>query len=206
MIFGADSRTIPLRIIAILIAVTVHEYAHAWMADRLGDPTPRMRGRLSLNPLVHLDIMGTLLLLIAGFGWAKPVEVNPRYFTDWRRGMLIVAAAGPLSNVTLAFLIGLLFQFGLVDPSMWVGRLALFTIYLNLVLAIFNLLPVPPLDGSKILSGILPPAQAVVYDRLAPYGPLVLLALILLPGSVFGSLLGPPVSWLLALAVGSGGF
>lgn len=205
MLFGS-LQTLPYRIVAILIAVTFHEYAHAWMADRLGDPTPRLRGRLSLNPIVHLDLLGSLLLLVAGFGWAKPVQVNPRYFTNWRRGMMIVAVAGPLANITLAFLIGLPFQLALVDRSMLVGQVALTAIYFNAVLAVFNLLPVPPLDGSRILSGLLPPAQALAYDRLAQYGPLLLLVLILLPGSFIGSIIGPAILWLVGQAVGAGGF
>jgi len=205
MLFG-NPRTLLLRIIAILIAVTFHEFAHAWMADRLGDPTPRLRGRLSLNPIVHLDLLGSLLLLVAGFGWAKPVEVNPRNFTNWRKGMMLVAVAGPLANVTLAFLIGLLFQLHLVDGATLLGQVALVAVYFNVVLAVFNLIPVPPLDGSRILSGLLPPAQALAYDRLAPYGPFVLLVLIMLPGSVFGTLMGPPVNWLIAQALGGGRF
>jgi Zn-dependent protease len=201
LLFG-NLQTLPHRIVAILIAITFHEYAHGWMADRLGDPTPRLRGRLSLNPLVHLDPLGTLLLLLVGFGWAKPVEVNPRNFADWRRGMMIVAVAGPLANITLAFLIGLLFRLQLVDHGTHLGVVADLAIYFNAVLALFNLIPVPPLDGSRILSGLLPPAQALAYQRLAPYGPLLLLLLIMLPSSHFGLILGPPVNWLIRQATG----
>jgi Zn-dependent protease len=197
-------RTLPYLIISFLVAVTVHEYAHAWMADRLGDPTPRMRGRLSLNPVVHLDVVGTLLLIVAGFGWAKPVEVNPRYFSNWRRGMLVVAAAGPLSNITVVFLVGLLFQLGVFGIGSALGGLAYTMIFINAMLAVFNLIPVPPLDGSRIVSGLLPPAQAVTYDRLAPYGPLVLLVLILLPGNIIGHLIRPGINWLATLALGGG--
>lgn len=202
----ADPVDLLLRIAAILVAVTVHEFAHAWTADRLGDPTPRLRGRLSLNPVVHLDLVGSLLLLLAGFGWAKPVEVDPRHFRNWRQGMLLVAAAGPLSNVTLALLVGAGYQLGVLEPPGLLTQFAFTLITINAVLAVFNLLPVPPLDGSRILSGLLPPAQAVRYDRLAVYGPLVLLALILLPGNLMGRLLWPPVTWLVRLAVGPGGF
>jgi Zn-dependent protease len=190
--------------VAILIAVTIHEYAHAWMADRLGDPTPRLRGRLSLNPLVHLDLLGALLFLVAGFGWAKPIEVNPRYFANWRRGMMLVAIAGPLSNVTLAFAVGLLLRAGLLSGWTLLGQFAFVLITINVVLAVFNLLPIPPLDGSRVVSGLLPPTQAVAYDRLAPYGPLVLLALILLPGNVLGYVLGPSITWLRGQALGAG--
>ncbi len=193
---------LPFLIPAILIAVTFHEYAHAWMADRLGDPTPRLRGRLSLNPIVHLDLLGSLLLLVAGFGWAKPVEVNPRNFADWRKGMMIVAVAGPLANLTLVFVIGTLFRLQLVSPDTVLGLLADLTIRYNAVLAVFNLIPVPPLDGSRIISNLLPPAQALAYDRLASYGPFLLLLLIMLPGRLFGFIIGPPVDWLIWQATG----
>ncbi len=193
-----------LLIPAVLVAVTVHEYAHAWVADRMGDPTPRRRGRLTLNPIVHLDPIGSLLFLIAGFGWARPVEVNPGYFSDWRRGMLAVAAAGPLSNLTAAFVIGLGFKLGLLEAGGWLGGLAYFVVRINVVLAVFNLLPVPPLDGSKILAGVLPPSQAAAYERIAPYGPLLLLALLLLPGNLIGTILWAPVNWLAIRATGIG--
>jgi Zn-dependent protease len=203
MILG-DPRTLVYRIVAILIAVTVHEFAHAWTASRLGDPTPRMRGRLSLNPLVHLDLLGSFLLLVVGFGWAKPVEVNPRYFADWRKGMLVVAAAGPVSNILALFAVGLLWKLGVVEASPVLAQLVFSIVSINAVLAVFNMLPVPPLDGSRILSGLLPPAQALAYERLAPYGPLVLLVLLVLPIDLIGSFLRPPVTWLTAQALGMG--
>src|SRR3990170_2597489 len=195
MIFG-DPRTLAYRIVAILIAVTVHEFAHAWTANRLGDPTPRMRGRLSLNPLVHLDLLGSLLLLTVGFGWAKPVEVNPRYFANGRRGMLVVAAAGPVSNIVVMFIVGLLWKLGLAESSPVLARLVFSIVSINAVLAVFNMLPVPPLDGSRILSGLLPPAQALAYDRVAPYGPLLLLVLLILPADIISSFMRPSVTWL----------
>lgn len=203
---GLAPQTLVFRLVALLVAATVHEFAHAWMADRLGDPTPRLRGRLSLNPLVHLDLLGSLLLLLVGFGWAKPVEVNPRYFPRWRQGMMLVAAAGPLANVTLLFLLGLLAQSGPVVGDTLLGRLVVTTMVINAVLAVFNLIPVPPLDGSKILAGLLPSQQALAFDRLQPYGPLVLLALIVLPGNLVGRLIWPPTQWLVRLALGGGGF
>lgn len=192
------------RIVAILVAVTVHEFAHAWTADRLGDPTPRRRGRLSFNPIVHLDPIGSLLLLLVGFGWARPVEVDPRYFAHWRRGMLVVAAAGPLSNVILMFAVGVFWKLGLAASSPVLARLVFSIVSINAVLAVFNLLPIPPLDGSRILSGLLPPAQAQAYDRIAPYGPFLLLVLLILPADIIGSVLRPGMAWLVAQALGIG--
>lgn len=203
MIFG-DPQSLLYRVVAVLVAITVHEYAHAAIADRLGDPTPRLRGRLSLNPIVHLDLLGTLLLLIAGFGWARPVEVNPRYFTNGRRDMMLVAVAGPLANVTVVFLVGLLLQTDVLSGAGPLLRLASAVIFINAVLAVFNLIPIPPLDGSRILSGLLPARQALAYDHLAPYGPLLLLLLILLPGDLLGQVLRPAVFWLASRAVGGG--
>ncbi len=199
---GFSLETLLITVPAILVAVTVHEFAHALIADRLGDSTARLLGRLSLNPIVHLDLLGTLLFVVAGFGWAKPVPVNPRNFANWRQGMMLVAAAGPLANITLVFILGLVFQLGLIDPSTLLARTVFATIQINAILAIFNLLPIPPLDGSKILSGLLPPAQAIAYDRMAAYGPvLLLLLLVLVPGLISGLVL-PPVNWLIAQAVG----
>lgn len=199
---GFNLETLFITVPAILVAVTIHEFAHALIADRLGDSTARLLGRLSLNPIVHLDPLGTILFIVAGFGWAKPVPVNPRNFANWRQGMVLVAAAGPLANVTLVFILGLLFQLGIIDASTLLARIVYATIQINAILAIFNLLPIPPLDGSKILSGLLPPAQAIAYDRMAAYGPvLLLLLLILVPGVISGLVL-PPVRWLITQAVG----
>ncbi len=204
MILG-DVQSLPYRVVAILIAITVHEFAHAWTADRLGDPTPRAQGRLSLNPLVHLDPMGSLLLLVAGFGWAKPVQVNPGYFPNWRQGMMVVAAAGPLSNILLLFLVGAILQVQGMSAASILGRFAFYVLLYNAVLAAFNMLPIPPLDGSRILGGLLPPEQAAAYERLAHYGPLVLLVLIMLPWispelNLLGRVMFPAIRWLVALA------
>lgn len=209
MIFGRVE-LLPYWVAAVLVAVTLHEYAHAWTADRLGDPTPRSQGRLSLNPLVHLDPLGSLLLVLVGFGWAKPVPVNPRYFDDWRRGMLLVAAAGPLSNIALLFLVGALVQVGVLPLRGPVGTFVQFLGFINAILAVFNLLPLHPLDGSRILTGLLPAEPAAAYDRLAPYGPPILLALILLPrivpgASLFSVVLRPAYLWLFARAFGAAG-
>lgn len=191
--------------VALVVAATIHEFAHAFVADRLGDPTPRSQGRLTLNPLAHLDLLGSLLILIAGFGWAKPVQINPMNFQDWRRGTIMVASAGPLANITLLFILGFPHKLGLVDFSGSAANDLLLTmIQINAMLAVFNLIPVPPLDGSKILVGLLPPAQAVAYARLQPYGVLILLLLAFT--NVLSIFLITPIRWLVAQATGTGFF
>ena len=171
---------------AIIVGLTLHEGAHAWAADRLGDPTPRRLGRLSLNPLVHLDLVGTVLLVLLHVGWGRPVPIDRRYLRQPRRDLLLIALAGPLANLLLAFALGTILRTGLfqplqVDPT---GRAVLellhIAVLLNLVLAVFNLLPVPPLDGSKILTSLLPPAWSGLYQRragLLSWGLLAALAL-----------------------------
>jgi len=167
---------------AILIAITFHEFAHGLMAYRLGDPTPKYQGRLTLNPLAHLDPLGTLLLIVAHFGWAKPVQVNPLYFHgDRRRGMMLVSLAGPFINLVLAYVaalfIGLMFREKIPYNPVFLSFFQA-CVQINLVLAAFNLIPVPPLDGSKILAGILPRESAGFIYRIEPYGPVVLMLLI----------------------------
>ena len=169
---------IAISIPGILVAIAFHEYAHGKMADLLGDPTPRHQGRLTVNPISHLDPMGTLLFVIAGFGWAKPVQVNPMYFHgDKQRGMTLVALAGPLMNLILALLGTIALALG-GYKYYYVALLLKPLILYNVVLAVFNLIPIPPLDGSKILAGILPrPAASYLY-QLEQYGPLILLLFI----------------------------
>lgn len=169
---------------AIILAITLHEFAHGWAAYRLGDQTPYLQGRLTVNPLPHIDWMGFLMLLLFKFGWAKPVQVDPRNFTRLspKRGMLVVSIAGPAMNLGLALLGMLCMRFTAADPmNQWAvaGRILLQpVIYINLILAAFNLIPVPPLDGSKILAGILPDAGSRLIYSLEQYGPLILLLLI----------------------------
>ena len=145
----------------ILFALTVHEFSHAYVASRMGDPTARLLGRLTLNPLAHLDPIGTILLLIAGFGWAKPVPVDARYLAHPRRDMMWIALAGPASNVILAALFGTLLRG--VDGNAYLSGTIMgaalvdmvrYSVYLNLMLAVFNLIPIFPLDGSRILTGL----------------------------------------------------
>ena len=170
------------RIFTLIIAFTVHEFAHVWTANELGDDTPRLAGRLTLNPLAHLDVLGSLMLVLAGFGWAKPVPVNP-YALQRRTpaGMMIVAAAGPVSNVGLALLASIPFLLGLVSVSSSI--LAVFVadfIFLNLVLFFFNLIPIFPLDGEKVLTYFLPPSGQAFLAQVRPYGPILLAMLVIL--------------------------
>jgi Zn-dependent protease len=197
--FG-DPLGIAITLAAVLVAATFHEFAHALVADRLGDPTPRTLGRLSLNPLVHLDLLGTLFFVVFGFGWARPVPVNPRHFADPRRGMLQVALAGPLANITLAFVVGALLKV----PDLPGGPLAVEVlsalIWINVILALFNLIPIPPLDGSRILESLLVGRQALTYSRLQPYGTLLLLGL--LYTGVVGRIMLPAARWLYHASTG----
>jgi Zn-dependent protease len=174
-----------LRIPAILLALTVHECAHGWVAMRFGDRTAYDSGRVTLNPFVHLDLLGTVMLLFGPFGWAKPVPVDPRYFKDYRKGILYVSAAGPVSNVALAMITGYLLRAGMmVFPQYFVaGDLRDFIdllIMMNIGIAFFNLLPVPPLDGSKILLGLIPQRMVPGYVRNTRYLPTIFMGLLLL--------------------------
>jgi Zn-dependent protease len=199
--FGTDLRELVLLIPAVLVAVTVHEFAHALVADRLGDPTARRLGRLTLNPLAHLDVLGTIFFVLFRFGWARPVPVNPRNFANPRQGMLQVALAGPLANVTVAFAVGLFLKTQSPPGSPW-GQLAAMVVLINVVLAVFNLIPIPPLDGSRILEGLLPVEQAIAYRRIQPYGTIIIL--VLLYTGVISQLLMPAVRWLYDVATGVG--
>jgi len=189
-VFGFDADMI-FRIPALLIALTIHEFAHAAVAVRMGDPTPRLLGRLTLNPIAHLDPVGLIMLWLFQFGWAKPVPVNSGYFQDARKGMMLVSFAGPGANILLAFvtavLLGLLVKLGILTP-VW-SKILLLTYSYNLLFAVFNLLPIPPLDGSKIVSSMLPTSQANAFERVERYGPFILIALIYL--GIVGAVIHP---------------
>lgn len=171
--------------IALLVAIDVHEFCHAWMADQLGDPTPRYQGRLTLNPLAHLDPLGTLMLILVRFGWGKPVPVNPYNLRNGpRRGMAMVSFAGALANLVTAAFLALPIRLGLVMPTMSggfipsLGMVITTTLLVNVILAIFNLLPIPPLDGFGLLVGLLPHRWSYTLARYEPYGPLFLMLLV----------------------------
>lgn len=173
-----------------LLAITCHEVSHGFVAWRYGDPTARMLGRLTLNPLKHLDIIGTLMIFIIGIGWAKPVPVVYENLHNPRRDMIRVAAAGPVTNFLLAFVSAMLLRgvVALGNPAASSSPLSMifeplvlmlaFSVYINLLLAIFNMIPLPPLDGGRVLVGLLPPRQAAALARFEPYGMVIIIVLV----------------------------
>ena len=171
-----------LRVPAIFFCLTIHEYAHGWMALRMGDHTAESEGRLTLNPISHLDIFGTLMLLFGPFGWAKPVPVNPYNFRNPKKDMIKVAAAGPGINIIAAIIIGISVRLmDFIPPFPYERELLSFlliTMMINLGLAFFNLLPVPPLDGSNILLGFMKPEQVLRYQKIMVRVPMIFLVLI----------------------------
>lgn len=188
-------------ILIILFSVILHEVMHGYMALRFGDRTAQLAGRLTLNPISHIDPIGTillpLLLVITGspvlFGWAKPVPVNPFNFTDIRRGEFFVSIAGVLANLGLAILAAILFFLVLPSGNALLINALVFALDINLILAVFNLLPIPPLDGSKLLMSFLPPRLAMQYQQLERYGLFILLFLLLIPvgrTTIIGFILG----------------
>jgi len=173
----------PIFIISILIALSVHEWAHGFTADKLGDPTARYEGRITLNPLAHLDPIGTLLFLVVGFGWGKPVPINPRYFKHPKRDMALTALAGPFSNLMLFVLAFAGLMVVAMSSSGSVGmeflqRFFSISISVNLSLMAFNLLPIAPLDGSKILGAFIPLRYEDIYEDFMQKGPFILLGLL----------------------------
>jgi Zn-dependent protease len=185
-------------LIAMLIGLTVHEASHAWVAHRLGDDTAKRAGRLTLNPLRHLDPLGALMILIVGFGWAKPVPVSPWQLRHGPRvGMALVAAAGPFSNLLIATAVAVLWRVGILDSMPdWILTLVGIMVSLNVALMLFNLIPLAPLDGSSVLNGVIGGRAAAVLAPLQRYGPMILMGLIVIGYfvpqlDVFGRILGP---------------
>ena len=192
--------------VAVLLTLMLHEIAHGYVAYRCGDPTAKMLGRLTLDPRKHLDPIGTVCLVLFGFGWAKPVGINPSYFRNQKEGLIKVSFAGPGANFFLAFLASFLIaamnKFGILTEGVY--AFLLWTQLYNVWFAFFNLIPIPPLDGSKILMSLLPPKQAYEYLKIEPYSMYILIAM-LLTGAV-GFILRPfaaaflnSVSFLLSL-------
>ncbi len=201
-------------IIALVVGITVHEFAHAWTASELGDPTSRNQGRLTLNPLSHLDPVGSLMILFAGFGWGKPVPVNPYMLrTDPTVGMALVSLAGPASNVLTALLFAIPLRLGILPSGFGSRMLPSFTslfgtiIFINIALAVFNLIPLAPLDGYKVALAVLPREFANRLRQIETYGPIILILLVFLPNlagvDVLGKIMFPPIRFLYLLITGS---
>jgi Zn-dependent protease len=186
-------------LVALVVGITFHEFSHAFVADRLGDRRPRALGRVSLNPIRHLDPMGAIFFLLAGFGWGKPVPVNSYALRPGRIGLTVVAIAGPLANFTVAVLVAILFRVllgaGLLD-AVFPNDVMQLIIYFNVALGLFNLIPIPPLDGYNVVLPLLPPRQQFSVQRYAQYGYIALLVLVVLsygPGN-------GPLGWLFGFA------
>jgi Zn-dependent protease len=175
-----DPLTFVLLAIPLLYSIILHELAHGWVADRMGDPTAKWQGRLTLNPLKHLDPIGTFMLFIVGFGWAKPVPVNFNNIQDTRKGLILVSSAGIMANMLLAFVAFFLFQLLSPTPGGVPATLLYYLAQINIMLAAFNLIPIPPLDGSKILMGFLSERLQYSLSRLEPYGFFVIIGLLYL--------------------------
>jgi Zn-dependent protease len=173
-----DPLTFILLAVPLLYSIILHELAHGWVAYRMGDATAKWLGRLSLNPLKHLDPIGTLMLFIFGFGWAKPVPVNFNNLHDVRKGLILVSSAGIVVNMLLAFLAFFLFRLLSPAPSGVLATLLFYLAQINIILASFNLIPIPPLDGSKILMGFVPERFQYYLSRLEPFGLFIIIGLL----------------------------
>ena len=200
MLFGSPSPPVFVGIlVALVVGITFHEFSHALVADRLGDRRPRALGRVSLNPIRHLDPVGAIFFLLAGFGWGRPVPVNAYALRPGRIGLTVVALAGPVANFVVAVVMAILFrvllQAGLLDAE-FPNQVVQLIVYFNVALGLFNLIPIPPLDGYNVVLPLLPPRQQFTVQRYAQYGYIALLLLVLLsygPGD-------GPLGWLFSFA------
>ena len=178
-------------LIIVLVCLPLHEFGHAWAAVKMGDTLPLEQGRYTVNPRRHLDVIGTLLLALVGFGWAKPVQINPyamRLAPNPRAGLIVAAAAGPAMNVLLAVIAAILFRLNLSTLQQPLAASVLWLLtYINMALVVFNLIPIPPLDGSRILYMLLPARYDQITATLNQYGPFILLAVVLLAGTLITS-------------------
>jgi Zn-dependent protease len=197
----------------LLFCITIHEFMHGYVADKYGDDTARMMGRLTLNPLAHIDLVGTIILPLLSalthlpmFGWAKPVPVNPYRLNNPKKDMIWVGLAGPASNLMLAIFAGiclwLLRTYAPKQILSFTYPLFQFLLVINVVLLVFNLIPVPPLDGSRIVSGLLPPELAYKYESITPYGFIIII--FLLSSNILSPILGPVVNFIVQLLSGFG--
>jgi Zn-dependent protease len=205
---GLDPAIFAIRAITLVIAFTFHEFSHAWVATRFGDNTPRAYGRLTLNPLKHLDPLGSLLLLVAGFGWAKPVPINPSAMRS-PSGVMWTSLAGPFSNFLLALFAAIPLRLGVsFSQSNLLGYFLINFMEINLLLMLFNLIPISPLDGEKIALYVWPPAWSNVLEKISRFGPIALMVVIfLLPYlgiDVLGSVMYGPLNNIALLLLGRG--
>ena len=196
-----------ITLFSLLVAITIHEFSHAWAADYLGDPTPRLQGRLKLNPLVHIDTMGMFFLLLLGFGWGKPVEFDPYNLKDPRKDAAFISIAGPSSNFILAIVLALLLKLFIIlqlNFLIIIGSLIFApVIRMNIMLGIFNLLPIHPMDGFKIVEGILPVEKAREWKGLQRYG-MIFLILLIFPiagSSMLNGILQPIIEFISNLLI-----
>ena len=192
MLFRLPPEVLVLLIPVLLFALVFHEFSHGWVANKLGDPTAKYSGRLTLNPMAHLDLFGSLMILFVGFGWAKPVPVDSRYLANPRTDMMKIAFAGPASNLLLAFIAGSLIR--LTGNMGALSSMLIMFVQINIMLAVFNMIPIPPLDGSQIFSGLMIRHNPDLVVKLQIHGPQILMGLIL-----FGMLTSiSPIWWLMS--------
>ena len=209
MDYGKLIQDLSVIALPVLLAITLHEWGHAWAANKLGDPTARLLGRVSINPIRHVDPIGTILVpivlyMLGGFlfGWAKPVPVDPRNLRRPQTDMMLVALAGPIMNLIMAAAWAATWkwsQFLIAHGNTWAGtpleKMAKFGIYFNVVLCVFNMLPIPSLDGGNVLAGLLPRRIADAFNMLAPFGLFIVVGLIYF--RLLGPIINPPLLWLL---------